>query len=46
MKHLSIEKTVDAYPGYTPHQREQLFHQERVMEKFRQQIKEAFTPKK
>ena len=46
MKHLAIEKTVDMYQGYTPQQREQLFHQERVMEKFRQQIREAFTPKK
>ena len=46
MKHLAIKKTVDMYPGYTPQQRKELLNQERVMEKFKEQIRQAFTPKK
>lgn len=42
MKHLSIQKTVDAYPGLSPEQRKRLAEEDRAIEKMKAEICKAF----
>ena len=39
----AIKSTYDAYPMLSAFERERLFKEDRIIEKFKQQIKTAFT---
>ena len=43
MLHKSIQKTVDSYPNLSAQERQQLFKDERVIERFTTSVKEAFS---